>query len=257
MADLELPLLLLSPAGSGREGFSSAGVEAPNLTSRGGVGGSNPAQTGTSEKASQPDDPFSPGEEELVVYLVGERQEWAAGLTFFGVAVPLARPEGAPAPLADLFLINGPGLTTGVDVLSPFGRSQGQREGTWGGSERGTLPPTLPTQAPVDESALNSFRMALEEIFRPDHLGGLPGEPGGSFDPSPPGPVPLLGLGDPVDQAVPPAREAEALQGKARSQRTSHFGETPAESFFALLLAFGPWRDSNRRGVKGLKQVYF
>src|SRR5205823_3022724 len=52
----------------------------------------------------------------LDVYLAEEGQESALLLTSFGIAVPVEM-SGPLPPLPDVFVVNGPGLPTGLDIL--------------------------------------------------------------------------------------------------------------------------------------------
>jgi hypothetical protein len=142
-------------------------------------------------------------EDGLAVYVTGEGQESALLLTSFGMAIPLLHAEGERPPLADVFVVNGPGFTSGVDILSQRDDSPSRQPAVPGAKARQALPQDPPTPAleppafageagaeagvtpgaPIEESAGNSFRMELEGIFRPDRLDGLPGRAGSRADP--------------------------------------------------------------------------
>jgi hypothetical protein len=84
----------------------------------------------------------------LEVFVAEEGQESAFLLTSFGIAVPALVGVESGLPLADVFVVNGPGFATGIDVVAP------------------------------DTPAVASTGVALVVGFR--ETGGLPGEGGGT-----------------------------------------------------------------------------
>ncbi len=56
--------------------------------------------------------------ESVQVYATEAGEESAILLTSFGIPVTSIAETGAPAPLSDVLLVNGPGLETGLDIVS-------------------------------------------------------------------------------------------------------------------------------------------
>jgi hypothetical protein len=119
-----------------------------------------------------------------------DEHESALFLTSLGITVPLASGEGQFLPLEDVFVLNGPGFTAGFDLLAPVGEPEGGHTDSSGDANleapRGS---SRPDHATIDQSALNSFRLLLDEVFRPDRGAGVPGGAGSDL---PADPVPVV-----------------------------------------------------------------
>src|SRR5262249_60783166 len=99
----------------------------------------------------------------LDVYVAEEGQESALLLTSFGIVVPV-EVVGPPPPLPDVFLVNGPGLPGGIDILDrvvvPDLGSEGAEATRFTPAAAGEAPPRQTTGAVgVDAAA------ALVAIF--------------------------------------------------------------------------------------------
>jgi hypothetical protein len=233
--------LLVVNNGDGRETLLLGGVDGLTLT-----------QTFSRSDVPHPTSiALAPSAERLDVYVVGDDQESAVLLTSFGIAVPLPRPEGQHPPLTDLFVVNGPGFPTGVDLPSPrvdlpslpaefegrgeegaalveFGGTVGESSGpttlilpseafltaalTLAFANGEVEDSALSSNAPVDESALNNFRMGLEDALRRIQQDSLPGSPNRNSLPADPVP-------DALDQVFrrgfQPGADFEGMQSAA------------------------------------------
>jgi hypothetical protein len=274
--------LLVVNNGDGREALLLGGVDGLTLTqtfSRSDV----PHPTAIALAAS------AEGED---VYVVDDSRESAVLLTSFGIAVPLPRQEGQRPTLTDLFVVNGPGFATGVDIFSPRvdlpslraefedRREEGAAPVGLGGSPLAdvfvvngpgfpTGPSTLilPSEAsltaaltlafangevedltlsgnaPADESALNKFRMGLEDALRRIQQDSLPGTPNGNSVPADPVPD---GLDQVFRRGLQPGADFEGLQSAASLLR----GNLDPLGMGALPLSELPWEAI----AKGLQQ---
>src|SRR5262249_23561715 len=63
-----------------------------------------------------------------------EGQEAPFLLTSFGIPVPAILVSESPPPLADIFIVNGPGFTTGLDLVSPARLADSRVNGKEGGA---------------------------------------------------------------------------------------------------------------------------
>jgi hypothetical protein len=209
------------------------------------------------------------GEDQSAPPGTGESPESAVLLTSFGVAIPLSQRDGQRKPLADVFVVNGPGFPTEAEVLSEPGESQGCREDVFGRQE-GNSPPPLsshllgethvgnpegvdgicpPANARVDESALNGFRILLDGLFRSPHLHGLPGRHGRLQGTPQQGD---MSFGEPrerEDRAPPRTGEGTASLTEGLLEMTRIAEEIPVESLWVVLLAFGVAKGPRRAGL--------
>jgi hypothetical protein len=235
-----------------------------------GVGGQSPTRVGIVDEAD-PIQPFSSdpiphptivaqsrSDDESANATTAEAGDPAVLLTSFGIAVPLGPLEGQRPPLADVFVVNGPGFATEVEVLSIPAESRGQREGILGRNEGQFLLPApssavnerrvfgaevngvVPSaDARADEAALNTFRMILDDIFRPDRLSGLPGKPGSLRGTAQPDTALLPERKEPAQEAPPQNSEGEAQPNKPLPESTKNSEKTEAQWSLVVLIAFG------------------
>jgi hypothetical protein len=267
VARVGLPPDLLQGAGQGDAAFMMGGAEGPNGTQVGGADGPNLTPLFFSGSVSQPTaGAVSPSENELADSVVGNEHEWAVLLTSFGIAVPWPGREGLRPPLADIFMVNGPGFSTDVEVRAQDGNPVADREDVPGSKADGPLAETpsrppkdrhavggagaddagRPAPAAVDESALNSFRMALDAIFGPKRLDGLPGRAGRVLGAGQLGTAPLPASREPKDPASAPDCQAEPPQDGLLPDMTLNSQEPRAGCFVLALPVFGLGMDLRR-----------
>jgi hypothetical protein len=259
--DRGMSLGMLLAAETDGEEFLFGGAEGSSRTSIGSYG-QNLAQTLSLDSVSHSPASRAGSDDELVVYGRGEGQELAVLLTSFGIAVPSAHIEAERLPLADVFVVNGPGFTTAVEVFSQHGESPLGRDDVVAGNKGEPLSQipfrslkersvfgsaevdgvVLRDDASVDESALNSFQMILDDIFRPDRLDGLTGS---FFGTAQSGPEPLPQSSEQAGQAPPPSRDGEPQLPNVLPEMMKNSEKTQADMFELALLAFGLWMGPN------------
>jgi hypothetical protein len=221
----------LFPRGEERQG----GVAEPTLTQPF-SGGNGPHLTGAF---------LSHTENGLALDGGGDGQEPVVLPASLDMPAPLARSEGQRPPLADVLVVAGPGFTTEMELLSPWGE---HRNGQ-GGSPLLRPPSDAPPEGhvfrssavgggpqsangPMDEPASSAFRMDREDLLSPNRLDAVSGRHDAA--------APPLGSTDQEEQTPPPDRDAVPGPASASSR------ESAAGAFFCALLAFSLWLSSSQ-----------
>jgi hypothetical protein len=237
-------------AADDREGLLIGGPAGLAIRQIGGVDGSTPTFSFSSLSQAAAIS-LSSSDGEPAVYSAGEGQESSVLLTSFGIAVPMARSEGQHSWLADVIVVNGPGFTTGVDVFAQRDESLSYCDDGLAGHESEPLRqfpgillsdrrghagaqidrPVFPAPEQTDESALNSFRMVVDEVLGPSRLDGLPGRAA-----QPRGAPPRTSNGQ-ADQGKPPDHQGAAQPDDVFQEMTANPGESLARPLVAALLA--------------------
>jgi hypothetical protein len=176
----------------------------------------------------------------------GAGPELSVLLSAFGIPVLLPGMEAPRPPLADVFVVNGPGFAAGMDMLAQPGGPEG------GSSAQGTSV-ALPEEravgsAATDEAAVNSFRRIVQDVFRPGHLDGLPGR---SEAAQPDAGPPAAPKADDQEAAAPAQiSESEPHLATVLPETTAAQGESPAEAAVvavaAVGLGLGAWKIEKR-----------
>jgi hypothetical protein len=206
----------------------------------------------------------SVSEEEGAVDATGDEQDGAVLLTSFGIPVLLSRTEAPRLPLADVFVVNGPGFNVGVEVFAQTDESPGHRQDFMSSRESGALlqTPAIPPkelrlcprqdaeeragafEAPIDESAASSFRMILDDLFRPDRLAGLPGRTGSSEGAAQPTSAPRPASKGPAEWAPAQSPENVTPHNDVLQEITMELEETQTGPLWVGLLLSGLWLGS-------------
>jgi hypothetical protein len=222
---------------------------------RGGADQANGAQIPT---ADGPDPALSEPLPSLTAVAAGEHSDDDLGVrasaeepkelfSSLDVPVSLLQGEGQRPPLADVLVINGPGFTSDVKVLYQPQESQGHQELLSNPSNiappgtRSTPMKVVPSgEAPVDEPALKSFRLVLDDILRATHLNPQPGKTGKSSETVQPDPSPLGNLNKRQREATPPSLPIEPLLDSVHPTNSAN---EPSESLLLALLSIPCLRD--------------
>jgi hypothetical protein len=180
---------------------------------------------------------LSQSDDAVPMYAGGEGKESDVLLTSFGIAVPLPAIDEDRPPLADVFVLNGPGFATDGEVLSLREESLADRPAEVAGVTMPFAPLTnggpvraaqlaggaFPHDGTVVGAGLSSFSMMREEVFVPDHLDGLAWSHGSSFEA--------------VEPAMAPPSQSKEQDDQAKEGHAQ-------SSLFFVLPAFGVWLGS-------------
>jgi hypothetical protein len=266
---IRLPTIL-EAAGNTDEWFPAAVTDGQGRTQIGGGGAPDSAQTVLSGNIFQPlTSTISGSDDQLANRETRKQPESDILLTSFGIAVFSAGIERRRPLLADVFVINGPGFPAGVAVVThrevPPGSGDGGVDDSDGEPFRGTPyvsgdPCRTFAGSQLDESALRSLKMVLDDLFRPDGLHGLPGTTGGFFRTAQPGATRLPQPREQGEQASQQNMDEDAQTHSSPPEMTESLARTQAKSFLVALLAFGARMGSeqnmNRRGLAGERRQF-